>query len=173
MGIPVRQLSPALAFSLGVLTTLPACGSGTGPPADTSTNPALATTSVLSSPLTAPSRHAKRWVDLDVGDCLTDPLPIDPAAITVTIVDCTTAHTAEVYLRAPVPVDAALADVADRQCDGAFAHYTGQLLGGSSFRVAYLVDSNQDRTASNPFPSTVICLLHAAAGRPVAGTARR
>jgi hypothetical protein len=39
--------------------------------------------------------------------------------------------------------------------------------------VTYLIDSNQDRTSSDPAPSTIMCLLHAANGQPVTGSARR
>jgi hypothetical protein len=38
--------------------------------------------------------------------------------------------------------------------------------------VSYLIDSNQDRTSNDPLPSTVICLLQAANGGPLTGSAR-
>ena len=94
MGTPGRQLSPGLAISLSVLAALPACGAGTGPPADTSTSREAPPTAVLSATLTEPSRRTKRWVDLD----------------------------------------SALADVADRTCNGGFAQYTGQPLAGTARR---------------------------------------
>ncbi|MCV7102656.1 hypothetical protein H7I01_20260 [Mycobacterium palustre] len=34
------------------------------------------------------------------------------------------------------------------------------------------IDSNQDRTGADPTPSTVICLLQAADGQPLTGSAR-
>jgi hypothetical protein len=39
--------------------------------------------------------------------------------------------------------------------------------------MTYLIDSNQDRTSNNPLPSTVICLLQAADGGPLTGSAHR
>ena len=92
--------------------------------------------------------------------------------MTVTLVDCATAHAAEVYLRAAVEVNAAIADVADRECAAGVSQYTGRVLAGSAFVVTYLIDSNQDRTSANPTPSTVICLLQAANGQPLTDSAR-
>jgi len=51
-----------------------------------------------------------------VGDCLADPPPSDPSVVTVSVVDCAIPHSAEVYLRSDVEVNAAIADVADREC---------------------------------------------------------
>jgi hypothetical protein len=93
--------------------------------------------------------------------------------VTVTVVDCATAHPAEVYLRGPMAVNAAIADVADQQCAAGFFQYTGRSVDGSSLAVTYVIDSDQDRTSDNPAPSTVICLLHAANGQPLTGSARR
>jgi hypothetical protein len=115
----------------------------------------------------------KKWIDLEVGDCLADLPSSDPSVITVTTVDCATAHQAEVYLRAPVGVNAAIADVADRECDAGFSQYTGRSIDGSPFAVTYLIDSTQDRTSANPTPSTVICLLQPANGQPLTKSARR
>ncbi len=88
-----------------------------------------------------------------------------PGRFTVTIVDCATAHSAEVYLRAPVAVDAAVVSMANRDCAAGFAPYTGQSVDTSPYSVAYLIDSHQDRTGADPTPSTVICLLQPANGR--------
>ena len=115
----------------------------------------------------------KKWIELQVGDGLADPPPSDPSVVTVSVVDCALAHAAEVYLRADVEVNAAIADVADQQCDAGFTRYTGQAVGGSPLVVTYLIDSNQDRTSANPLPSTVICLLAASNGGPLTGSARR
>jgi hypothetical protein len=93
--------------------------------------------------------------------------------VTVTVVECVGPHAAEVYLRGPMAVNGAVADVANRECAAGFSQYTGQSVDGSSFAVTYLIDSNQDRTSDNPSPSTVICLLHAANGQPVTGSAHR
>ena len=115
----------------------------------------------------------QKWIDLQVGDCLADPPPSDPSVVTVSVLDCAIPHAAEVYLRADVEVNAAIADVADRECDAGFIRYTGRSAGGGPFVVTYLIDSNQDRTSANPLPSTVICLLQAANGGPLTGSARR
>jgi hypothetical protein len=93
--------------------------------------------------------------------------------VTVTVVDCATAHAAEVYLRGPMAVNAATADVANQQCTAGFSQYTGRSVDSSAFTVTYLIDSNQDRTSDNPAPSSVICLLHATNGQPLTGSARR
>jgi hypothetical protein len=99
--------------------------------------------------------------------------PADLSRITVTMADCGTAHLAEVYLRAPVAVDSAIATVANQACAAGFAPYTGQSVDGSPYSVTYLIDSHQDRTGADPNPSTVICLLQAANGQQLTGSARR
>ena len=45
------------------------------------------------------------------------------------------------------------------KCAKGFVDYTGQPFVGDPFAVTYLIDSNQDRTANNPTPSTAICFL--------------
>jgi hypothetical protein len=80
---------------------------------------------------------------------------------------------AEVFRRAPMAVDTAIANVASRDCAAAFAPYTRQSADDSPFSITYLIDSNQDRTGANPTPSTVICLLQAANGQPLNGSAHR
>jgi hypothetical protein len=129
-------------------------------------------TNATAAPLPQGSRTEK-WIDLQVGDCVADLPPADLSRVTVTVIDCATAHLAEVYLRAPMAVDAAIAKVANRDCAAGFAPYTGQSVDGSPFSITYLIDSNQDRTGANPTPSTVICLLQAANGRPLTGSAHR
>jgi hypothetical protein len=114
----------------------------------------------------------QRWIELQVGDCFTDPPPSDPSVVTVSVVDCAIPHSAEVYLRADVEVNGAIADVADRQCSAGLAQYTG-LPAGGPFAMTYLIDSTQDRTSANPLPSTVICLLQASNGGPLTGSAHR
>ena len=120
-----------------------------------------------------PGSHTEKWIDLQVGDCVADLPPADLSRVTVTVVDCGTAHLAEVYLRAPMAVDTAIATVANRDCTAAFAPYTGRPVDGSPLSITYLIDSNQDRTGANPTPSTLICLLQAANGQPLTGSARR
>jgi len=163
---------------LAALSLLTACDAGAGdsgaPSASsvaTASAPVTATT--VAAPPSAQGPLTKKWFELQAGDCLADPPPTDPSVVTVSVVDCAIPHSAEVYLRAPVEVNAAIADVADRQCNAGFAQYTGQSVGGGPLAVTYLIDSNQDRTSSDPLPSTVICLLQAAKGGPVTGSARR
>lgn len=117
--------------------------------------------------------HTEKWIDLRAGECVADLPPPDLSRVTVTVVDCATAHLAEVYLRAPMAVDTAVAGVANRDCAAGFAPYTGRSVEGSPFSISYLIDSNQDRTGANPAPSTVICLLQTANGQPLTGSAHR
>ncbi len=131
---------------------------------------ALAPANVAAAPL---SSHTEKWIDLQVGECVTDLPPADLSRVTITVVDCATAHLAEVYLRAPMAVDTAIANVANRDCTAGFAPYTGKPVDGSSLSITYLIDSNQDRTGANPTPSTLICLLQAANGQSLTGSAHR
>lgn len=138
----------------------------------------LAAAAMLAAPTAtaapAPSGpHTVKWIDLQAGQCVADLPPADLSRVTVTVVDCAAAHVAEVYLRAPVAVNAAVANVANQTCNAGLTPYTGQPVGGGPFSVTYLIDSNQDRTGANPTPSTVICLLQAANGQPLSGSARR
>ena len=177
----MRVLEDSWRYGVGclaALSLLTACDAG----ADDSGAPSASSVATASAPVTAttvaapPSAQGpltKKWFELQAGDCLADPPPTDPSVVTVSVVDCAIPHSAEVYLRAPVEVNAAIADVADRQCNAGFAQYTGQSVGGGPLAVTYLIDSNQDRTSSDPLPSTVICLLQAAKGGPVTGSARR
>ena len=145
-----------LTASLTALALLPACGADAGTLGDTSTGRAstttaaiaVTTTTAIAAPLTTQGPRTEKWIDLEVGDCLADPPPADPSVVTVTIVDCATAHAAEVYLRAPMGVNAAIADVANRECVAGLSQYTGRVLAGSPFVVTYLIDSNQDRRAT-------------------------
>ncbi|OBB86555.1 hypothetical protein A5781_05780 [Mycobacterium sp. 852002-30065_SCH5024008] len=120
-----------------------------------------------------PGSHTEKWIDLQTGQCVADLPPSDLSRVTVTVVDCATAHLAEIYLRAPMAVDTAVASVANRDCAAGFAPYTGRPVDGSPFSITYLIDSNQDRTGANPTPSTVICLLQSANGQPLTGSAHR
>ena len=58
--------------------------------------------------------RTEKWIDLKVGECVTDLPAADLSRVTVTVVDCGTAHLAEVYLRAPMAVDSAIANVANQ-----------------------------------------------------------
>jgi len=97
--------------------------------------------------------------------------PADLSRITVTVVDCGTAHLAEVYLRTPMAVDNAIAAVANRDCAAGLPGYTGHSVADSPYSVTYLIDSNMDRTGADPTPSTLICLLQAANGQPLTASA--
>jgi hypothetical protein len=164
------------AASLAALTLLSACHATRSDPAGPSPSPATVTSApmtTVAAPTTERGARTEKWVDLQVGDCLGDPPPSDPSVVTVSVVDCAMPHSAEVYLRADVEVNDAIADVADQRCDAGLAQYTGQSVGTGPFAPTYLIDSKQDRTSDNPLPSTVICLLQAADGGPLTGTARR
>jgi len=164
----------ALAAGLCALTVLTACAGKTAAPTSSpssTTTTAPTTTTVAAAPPTQPSRTA-RWVDLNAGDCLADPPPTDPAVVIVTVVDCSAPHLAETFLRAALPVDAAVTGIASQRCDAGFAQYTGRPLGNSGLTITYLIDSEQDRTSNNPYPSTVICLLQGTNGQSLTGSAR-
>jgi hypothetical protein len=161
------------AGCVALLALLTACGTdGSVAPKTTSTatTVAAATTSIHGPP-PAPPQRTEKWIDLQVGQCLADPPPTDPSVVTVPVVDCALPHAAEVYLRTDVEVNAAIADVADQRCRAGLQQYTGQAPG--PLAMTYLIDSNQDRTSDNPMPSTVNCLLQAAGGGPLTGSARR
>ena len=128
-------------------------------------------TALTAAPGTGP--RTEKWIDLQVGECVTDLPPADMSKVTVTVVDCGTAHLAEVYLRAPMAVDSAIANVANRDCAAGFASYTGQSVERSNvYSMTYLIDSNMDRTGGTPLPSTVICLVQSANGQPLTGSVR-
>ena len=93
--------------------------------------------------------------------------------VTVTVVDCAQPHLAEVFLRANIPVDAAVTGIANQQCEAGLAQYTGLAANSTPFAISYLIDSEQDRTSNNPYPSTVICLLQDAQGQTRTASARR
>lgn len=113
------------------------------------------------------------WIALKPGDCLAEPPSTDPAVVTVPLVDCSQPHAAETFLRAPIPVDAALEGTANTQCEAGLLEYTGRASAGGPYTFTYLIDSHQDRTDNNPLPSTVICLLQSAQGQPLNGSARK
>jgi hypothetical protein len=164
----MRRRSPHALCGLAAVSLLAACG--TDPAKNTTTPHATAKPSTTAA--AELGSHAEKWIDLQVGECVTDLPPVDLSRVTITVVDCATAHLAEVYLRAPMAVDTAIANVANRDCTAGFAPYTGKSLDGGAFSITYLIDSNQDRTGADPTPSTLICLLQAANGQPLTGSAR-
>ena len=98
---------------LSALAALTGCAGQAAAPAPTtasttSTAAARPTTSAAAPP---PQPRTARWVDLAVGDCLAEPPPTDPAVVLVTVVDCSAPHQAETFLRASIPVDAAVTRV--------------------------------------------------------------
>jgi hypothetical protein len=163
--------------SLAATALLAACATNgshagtTAPPAPAVPTTAAAT-AVTAVP-TMPGPRTEKWIDLKVGECVTELPPADLSRVTVTVVDCGTAHLAEVYLRAPMAVDSAVANVANQDCAAGFGSYTGQSVQGSPYSVTYLIDSNMDRTGGTPMPSTVICLVQRANGQPLTGSVRR
>ena len=158
------------------LSMLAACHTTAEGPLSITNAPATAASTSVAAPTTpattTPAATTKKWVELDVGDCLVDPPPTDPSVVTVNIVDCASPHQAEVYSRKPLALNSALADVANSECAEAFSEYTATPVGGSPFTMTFLIDSNQDRTSDNPDPSTVICLLGSADGQPITQSAR-
>jgi hypothetical protein len=160
-----------LCGSLTALALLPSCGahgSGVASSPEPATRPS--TPIVLTSP--APTTQTKNWFDLEVGDCVAEIPAIDTGVVGTTVVSCSAPHQAEVFLLAPLAVDTAIDQVAMTKCAKGFVDYTGQPFNGNSFAVTYLIDSNQDRTANNPTPSTAICLLQAADGMPLTKSPR-
>ena len=153
--------------SLTAIWLLAACSAHGGQASPTAPAPSPTATAgkagtIAPAPL---SSHTEKWIDLQVGECVTDLPPADLSRVTTTVVDCATAHLAEVFLRAPLAVDTAIAKVADRDCTAGFTPYTGKYIDGSTFLITYLIDSNQDRTGALPNPSTLICLLQAVNGQ--------
>lgn len=164
--------SATLWAAVSALALLSACSSGgSGGASDSRSAEATAAPSTA-APQAPAGPRTKNWFDLQVGDCVTEIPAVDVGVVTVTLVDCATPHQAEVYLLAPLKVDTATDTVATEKCTEGFVAYTGQAFNGSPFRVTYVIDSNQDRTADNPTPSTAICFLEAANGGPLTKSAR-
>jgi hypothetical protein len=170
---------PCLSAVITALAAVPACGSHggsgetpSGASPSTSAPSAAPAPTVAAPPMTlGPQTH--RWVDLKVGDCIAEVPAVDLGAVTVALVDCATPHAAEVYQRSPLPVNAAVTEVANRECVARLPDYTGVSFDASPYSVTYLIDSNQDRTPDNPLPSTVICLLQSSTGEPLTASAHR
>jgi hypothetical protein len=163
----LKDSGRSAAGCLAALIMLTGCGAKDTAPATTSTAATRSAPETTATSVAAEGPQIKKWIDLQVGDCLADPPPVDPGVVMVSVVDCAIPHAAEVYLRTDVEVNAAVADVADRQCNAGLTQYTG----GGPFAMTYLIDSNQDRTSADPLPSTVICLLQASNGGPLTGSA--
>lgn len=165
-----------IVWQVAAASLLAACGSNTSatPSSSTSSAPPSTTTAAqLPSPVPVvpikPNARQAKWVDLQVGDCLNTPPPTDPSVVDVTLVDCSAPHIAEVFLRANVAVNDAIAGVADQRCAAGLAQYAGR---SSRYTSTYLIDSNMDRTGHTPLPSTVICLLQSATGLSLNGSAK-
>ena len=168
----MRPISRAatLCASLTALALLPSCASNDSGATSSKLAITTPTTIVLTTP--APATQTKNWFDLKVGDCVTEIPALDTGVVTTTVVSCSTPHQAEVFLLEPLAVDTAINQVAMTKCAKGFVDYTGKPFNGNSFAVTYLIDSNQDRTANNPTPSTAICLLQAADGTPLTKSPR-
>ncbi len=165
-----------IVWQVAAMSLLAACGSNTSATPSSSTSsasPPTTTTAQLPSPVPIvpmkPNARQAKWVDLQVGDCLSTPPPTDPSVVEVTLVDCSAPHIAEVFLRANVAVNDAIAGVADQRCAAGLTQYAGQ---DSRYTSTYLIDSNMDRTGHMPLPSTVICLLQSATGLSLNGSAK-
>lgn len=170
----VHRAVTAAVVATAVLTSCagrPATPSTSPSPSATSAAPA--STSADAPPATTAAPRTETWTALQTGDCLAQPPSSDPAEVMVNVVDCTGPHQAEVYLRTPIPVDAALTGTADAQCGTGFTGYTGTSPAALGYTITYLIDSDQDRTSNNPYPSTVICLLQGPPGQYLTGSARR
>ncbi|MGJ6123574.1 hypothetical protein QN239_13465 [Mycolicibacterium sp. Y3] len=154
-------------MTISAAILLASCGAHptAAPPAPTTAD----TPTSHSAPVPAPAPRTLPWFNLQVGDCVDQIPAVDEGAVDVTLVDCAAPHRAEVYQRAPIPVDAAVTEVANQRCNDALTAYTGA---SGSYTVSYLIDSNQDRTADNPLPSIVICLLQDAGGGALTRSAR-
>jgi hypothetical protein len=162
----------ALCASLAAPVLLSACAAKDAGEAPRAASESTTTSSTIASAPTPAGPRSKNWFDLKVGDCLTEIPAVDTGAVTTTVVDCTTPHTAEVFLLAPLAVNTAIDQVAMEKCAKGFVDYTGQPFVGGPFAVTYLIDSNQDRTANNPNPSTAICFLRNANGEPLTESER-
>ncbi|MFN8228985.1 MAG: hypothetical protein U0R18_19940 [Mycobacterium sp.] len=153
---------------------LAGCGAATpaGTPSAASTTTATTTppTTAITTTTTTTSRAplTRNWFELEPGDCLTALPQIELGDVAVPVVDCSAPHVAEVFLRVPVEVDAAVTGVADQKCRAGLPEYTADHTG---YSVTYLIDSNMDRTGHTPLPSTVICLLQSPGGQPLTGSA--
>jgi hypothetical protein len=154
------------------VTVLTGCGANSpAAPTLTTTNAPNSTVATTVAAAPTPQPRTVKWVDLKAGDCLADPPPTDPSVVMVSVVDCGQPHAAEAYLRAPIPVNAALTDVVTSACTTGFQQYMGAAPAAGKYTSTYLIDSDQDRTSDNPYPSTVICLLQGADGKPLTGSA--
>jgi len=180
----VHRLSSGIAVALAAAACLTGCAAkksvdspSSAPSApSSSTSNAAGTAGTSSAPATTlptatKAPRTENWTALRVGDCLADAPPTDPAVVMVTLVDCSQPHLAEAFVRAPIPVDAALDGTANAQCEAGFVQYTGRASAGGPYTITYLIDSDQDRTFNNPLPSTVICLLQGAQGQSLTGSA--
>lgn len=161
------------AVLTAAVLTLSAGLAGCGkPPSSQAPAPSASTSAAAVQTPPAPMSRTAKWVDLQPGDCLAAPPPTDPAEVMVTVVDCAGPHRAETFLRVRIPVDTALSDNANRQCSEGLAQYSGGAA-AAAYSITYLIDSDQDRTSNNPYPSTVICLLQGAPGQSLTGSAKR
>lgn len=176
MGVP--RLSTGVAVVLAASALLAGCSenkptAAPGPaPSSSATSSAAPSATQAAGTTTTQAPRTEKWIDLQVGDCLADAPPTDPAVVMVTVVDCSQPHLAETFVRAPIPVDAALDGTANAQCETGFVKFTGRASAGSPYTITYMIDSDQDRTFNNPLPSTVICLLQSAQGQSLTGSAK-
>ena len=170
---PLVAVTAVLAVSAGLAGCTGKQSNTAGPSVTTPAPTPTQTTPTQTTPTQTTPARIKKWIELQAGDCLAGLPSADPAVVTVTVVDCATPHLAEVYLRANIPVDAALTGTANEQCEAGMLRYTGLAVDSSPYTITYLIDSEQDRTSNNPLPSTVICLLQGNQGQSFSASARR
>lgn len=174
----VQRLGAGITVALATTALLAGCAaekpaeSTASSSTDASASQGATGSTAAPAPTPTQPPRTEKWIALKPGDCLAEPPSDDPAVVTVTLVDCSQPHLAETFLRAPIPVDAALEGTANSQCEAGFVEYTGRASAGGPFTISYLIDSHQDRTDNNPLPSTVICLLQGAQGQSLTGSAR-
>jgi hypothetical protein len=163
-----RQIRTALI----PLVVLAGCSQhpATEAPSPSSTSTASRTATPNAPPTvaapTAQSPRTEKWVDLHVGDCVAEVPPVDLGAVTVDVVDCSTPHQAEVYLLAPIAVNAAITDVANQACSAGVTPYTGNPPAPSPWPTSLIRGRTGPPTIRSPAPSSACSKRPTSAPRP-------
>jgi len=137
----LKRMLPCLSASMTALALVSACGSNggsgktSGPAPATTPPPSAAPAPTVAAPPMTLGPETHKWVDLKVGDCMAAVPAVDLGEVTVALVDCAAPHAAEVYLRAPIPVNAAVTEVANRECVAGLPDYTGRSFDESPYSV--------------------------------------
>lgn len=162
-----------IALVAGAMLTLPGCGTQTlqdgaeqsGTPAATSTSSPTASSSeagpsASEKPTAAAGPERIYWEDLMPGMCFVT--PEDPAAISVTVVDCRTTHDHEVIGNTDLPGtdtwpgDDAVDKAAGEQCEKSFDSYVGVDYDLSELEIDYFTT---DREGWEDGDHTLICMV--------------